>query len=163
MYKISGKQRFGTVYRNGKCIATFRKGVGYTDNADDAEYLKEKGYTVEGDPAANADPLAGMTAKELTIYAVDHGIDLTSVPNQKGKILAAIRAVEPLPTTETGDEFPVVAQAVKLFLSPELTVPPGSKVVVRRSDREFTYTRSGEPGVFSNHQEILLTEFKGWA
>lgn len=41
-----------------------------------------------------------MTAKELTAYATDHGIDLTGVPNSKGKILAAIRAVEPLSTEE---------------------------------------------------------------
>ena len=100
MYKITGKQRFGAAYRNGKCIVTFRKGVGYTDNADDVEYLKNKGYTVEGESPANPDPLAGMTATELTAYATDHGIDLTGVPNSKGKILAAIRAVEPLSTED---------------------------------------------------------------
>ena len=100
MYKITGKQRFGAAYRNGKCIVTFRKGVGYTDNADDVEYLKNKGYTVEGESPANPDPLAGMTAKELTAYATDNGIDLTGVPNSKGKMLAAIRAVEPLSTEE---------------------------------------------------------------
>lgn len=48
MFKITGKQRFGAVYRGGKCIVNFRNGVGYTDNADDAEYLKKQGYTVEG-------------------------------------------------------------------------------------------------------------------
>lgn len=63
----------------------------------------------------------------------------------------------------SGDELPVVAQVVKLFLAPELEVPPGSKIVIQRSDREFTFTRSGEPGVFSDHQEILLEQFKGWA
>lgn len=105
MFKVTGKQQFGAVYKNGKPIVTFHKGVGYVDNPDDAEYLKGKGYTVEGNPpAANADPLAGMTVKELTAYATDHGIDLTGVPNSKGKILAAIRAVEPLPTAETGEE-----------------------------------------------------------
>lgn len=41
-----------------------------------------------------------MTNKELIAYAQDRGIDLTGVPNNKGKILAAIRAVEPLPTPE---------------------------------------------------------------
>ncbi|UNI72464.1 MAG: head closure knob [Chaetfec virus UA24_244] len=63
----------------------------------------------------------------------------------------------------SGDELPAVAQAVKLFLPPEVDVPPGSKIVVKRSNREFTFSRSGEPGIFSEHQEILLTEFKGWA
>lgn len=66
-------------------------------------------------------------------------------------------------SANSGDELPVVAQAVKLFLSPELTIPPGSKIVIKRSDREFTFSQSGEPGIFSNHQEIPLTEFKGWA
>lgn len=97
MFKVTGKQRYGAVYRNGKPIITFRKGVGYTDNAEDAEYLKGLGYNVEGGPPAPVDPLASLTAKELTAYAQDHGIDLTGVPNSKGKILAAIRAVEPLP------------------------------------------------------------------
>ncbi|UNI72465.1 MAG: HeH/LEM domain protein [Chaetfec virus UA24_244] len=105
MFKITGKQRFGAAYRNGKCIATFRNRIGYTDTADDADYLKKKGYTVEGGNPADLDPLAGMTAKELTAYAVGHGIDLTGVPNSKGKILAAIREVEPLSTAdETGEE-----------------------------------------------------------
>lgn len=63
----------------------------------------------------------------------------------------------------SGDELPAVAQAVKLFLSPEVDIPPGSKIVVKRSDREFIFSRSGEPGIFSDHQEILLTKFKGWA
>lgn len=103
MFKITGKQHYGAAYRNGKCIVTFRKGVGYTDSTDDAEYLKKQGYTVEEEaPAADPDPLGGMTAKELIAYATDHGIDLSGVPNNKGKILAAIRAVEPL--TETGEE-----------------------------------------------------------
>lgn len=105
MFKVTGKQRYGAVYRNGKPIVNFRKGIGYVDSADDIEYLKRKGYTVEGTaPAADPDPLAGMSAKELTAYAVDHGIDLTGVPNSKGKILAAIRAVEPLPNPDTGEE-----------------------------------------------------------
>ena len=59
-----------------------------------------------------------------------------------------------------------VAQVVKLFLSPDLLVPPGCKVVVKRFndiEREFTYSQSGEAGVFTNHQEITLTLWEGWA
>lgn len=48
MFKVTGKQKWGSVYRGGKCIVNFRNGVGYTDNADDAEYLKKRGYMVEG-------------------------------------------------------------------------------------------------------------------
>ena len=97
MFKVTGKQKYGAVYRDGNPVITFRKGVGYTDNAGDAEYLKGLGYNVEGGPTAPADPLGALTNKELIAYAQDRGIDLTGVPNNKGKILAAIRAVEPLP------------------------------------------------------------------
>lgn len=104
MFKVTGKQRFGAVYRNGKEIVNFRNGVGYTDNADDAEHLKNKGFTVEGKAPTPVDPLKGLTAKDLIAYATDHGIDLTDVPNRKEKILAAIRAVEPWPTgDQTGE------------------------------------------------------------
>ena len=104
MFKVTGKQKFGAVYRNGKSIVTFHKGIGYTDNADDAEYLKGLGYTVEGGQTVPVDPMASMTNKELMAYATDHGIDLTGVPNNKGKILAAIRAVEPWPVEDQDGE-----------------------------------------------------------
>lgn len=67
---------------------------------------------------------------------------------------------------DSGDEAPVAAQTVKLFLSPDVDIPPGCKIVVKRFnslEREFTFTKSGIAGVFTNHQEIFLTEFKGYA
>lgn len=104
MFIVSGKQEYGAVYRNGSCIITIRKGVGYTDNAEDAEHLRSLGFKVEDDNPAPVDPLAGLTAKWLTAYAEEHGIDLTGVPNRKEKLLAAIRAVEPLSTEDEGGE-----------------------------------------------------------
>ena len=59
-------------------------------------------------------------------------------------------------TSTNGDEVATAQQVVKLFLSPDVKVPAGCK-------RTFTYSRSGEPGVFSNHQEIMLEPFRGWA
>lgn len=59
-----------------------------------------------------------------------------------------------------------VSQSVKLFLSSDVVIPAGCKIVVRRLNplkREFTYFQSGEAGVFTNHQEIILTLWKGWA
>jgi len=69
-------------------------------------------------------------------------------------------------TANSGDEVPIAAQAVKLFLTPDVDITPGCKIVVKRLnslEREFTFTKSGIAGVFTNHQEILLTEFKGYA
>ena len=69
-------------------------------------------------------------------------------------------------TSSSGDPVAAVAQTVKLFLSPDVEIPAGCKIVVTRFnnlERKFTYSRSGEPGVFSNHQEIMLEPFRGWA
>lgn len=69
-------------------------------------------------------------------------------------------------TSTNGDEVATAQQVVKLFLSSDVKVPAGCKIVVTRPndmERTFTYARSGEPGVFSNHQEIMLEPFRGWA
>lgn len=65
-----------------------------------------------------------------------------------------------------GDHVATVAQSVKLFISPDVEIPAGCKIVVTRFndlERTFTYSRSGEPGIFTNHQEIILEPFKGYA
>ena len=65
-----------------------------------------------------------------------------------------------------GDHVATVAQSVKLFISPDVEIPAGCKIVVTRFndlERTFTYSRSGEPGIFTNHQEIMLESFKGYA
>lgn len=65
-----------------------------------------------------------------------------------------------------GDHVATVAQSVKLFISPDVEIPAGCKIVVIRFndlERTFTYSRSGEPGIFTNHQEIMLEPFKGYA
>ena len=48
MFTITGKQKFGAVWHDGRCIARFVKGVAYVDSPEDADYLKSLGYTVEG-------------------------------------------------------------------------------------------------------------------
>lgn len=65
-----------------------------------------------------------------------------------------------------GDHVATVVQSVKLFISPDVEIPAGCKIVVTRFndlERTFTYSRSGEPGIFTNHQEIMLEPFKGYA
>ena len=68
-------------------------------------------------------------------------------------------------TSAEGDPVATVSQVVKLFLSPDVVVPAGCKVIVTRPndlERVFTFSSSGVPGVFSNHQEIPLKLFRGW-
>lgn len=66
----------------------------------------------------------------------------------------------------SGEPVAAISQGVTLFLSPDVTIQAGSKVVVTRPnevERVFTYACSGEPGIFTDHQEIHLTPWKGWA
>lgn len=64
MITISGKQRFGSVWHDGRCIAQFNKGVAYTDNPEDAKYLETLGYSVKW-PQSAQEP-APDTPNEIT-------------------------------------------------------------------------------------------------
>lgn len=69
-------------------------------------------------------------------------------------------------SSSNGDPVATVAQSVKLFLSPDAEIPAGCKIVVTRFndlERTFTYSRSGEPGIFTSHQEIMLEPWRGYA
>ena len=54
-------------------------------------------------------------------------------------------------------------QITKLFIDSEIKINPGSKIVVTKNGRSTDFKNSGEPALYSNHQEILLDLFKGWS
>lgn len=56
-----------------------------------------------------------------------------------------------------------VQQTIKLFLAPELVIPPGSRIVVDQQGQCESYAQSGKAAVYSSHQEILLDLWKGYA
>jgi hypothetical protein len=68
-----------------------------------------------------------------------------------------------LTSTNENSNAEEVKQVPKLFLSNEITVPAGSKITVTQNGKTTEFEKSGEPAVFSNHQEIILELFKGWA
>lgn len=70
---------------------------------------------------------------------------------------------ERLTTTTENNNAALVTQGVKLFLSPAVDIPPGSKITVTQNGQITDYERSGEPAVYGNHQEVPLELFKGWA
>ncbi|TQX27951.1 hypothetical protein D1N55_18600, partial [Clostridioides difficile] len=43
-------------------------------------------------------------------------------------------------------------QTIKLFISPDIEIKAGSKLII--NDKE--YVRSGESAIYPNHQEIVL-------
>lgn len=56
-----------------------------------------------------------------------------------------------------------ITQVIKLFLAPEITVKPGSKVTVMQDGVTADYKCSGVPAVYPTHQEIMLELFERWA
>ena len=56
-----------------------------------------------------------------------------------------------------GSTVATVSQVVKLFIRPELEIKAGSKITVTQNGRTTKYVASGQPAVYTNHQEIVLT------
>lgn len=61
------------------------------------------------------------------------------------------------------DPAAAITQEVKLFVSPDVQVRPGSKITVTQDGVTADYTYSGVPAVYPSHQEITLELFGGWA
>lgn len=56
-----------------------------------------------------------------------------------------------------------VAQCVKLFISPDIAIKPGSKLTITQAGVITDYTYSGVPAVYGTHQEIMLELFERWS
>ena len=68
------------------------------------------------------------------------------------------------PSANTTDNLSApLTQSITLFLSAGITVPAGSRITVTHKGRTDGYKASGQPAVYTNHQEIDLELFKGWA
>lgn len=55
------------------------------------------------------------------------------------------------------------SQGTKLFIAPEVKINSGSKIIVEQNGVKNEYSASGEPAVYTSHQEIMLELFRGWA
>ena len=56
-----------------------------------------------------------------------------------------------------------VTQVTKLFVSPDISIKPGSKITVTQDGITEDYTHSGVPARYPTHQEIMLELFERWA
>lgn len=68
------------------------------------------------------------------------------------------------PSADNGIASAVVQQT-KLFIRPSLSVPAGSRITVTTHENNKTlyFESSGIPGIFTNHQEILIESVQKWA
>ena len=54
--------------------------------------------------------------------------------------------------------------STKLFISPDIEIKTGSKIIVTNSLNEvIEYKSSGKPAKYDTHQEIMLELFEGWS
>lgn len=97
-----------------------------------------------------------------------------SVKNEKTKITRQQEVViaenvpcrlsfESKTATVPSETVSSVAQGVRLFIAPEITVKSGSKITVMQNGVTTEYSASGMPAVYNSHQEIMLELFRGWA
>lgn len=68
-----------------------------------------------------------------------------------------------LKNADEGDGAATVTQTPKLFIAPDIVIKPGSKIEVTQNNVTTLYQRSGEPGMFTTHQEIVLELFTKYA
>lgn len=70
---------------------------------------------------------------------------------------------ETITTTAENSNAASVIQKAKLFIAPEISIPAGSKITVTQNGKTADYEKSGEPAMYTNHQEVMLDLFKGWS
>lgn len=66
-------------------------------------------------------------------------------------------------TSTSGNPVATISQGVKLFLSPDVSIAAGSKIVVTQNGRTTPYSNSGVPAIYLTHQEIMLKLFERWS
>jgi len=84
--------------------------------------------------------------------------EVTVLENQPCKL-----SFETLQSVNQSETTARLVQSTKLFLDNAVEIKPNSKITVQHSGRTFEFGNSGLPGVFTNHQEIMLVPFEGWA
>lgn len=85
--------------------------------------------------------------------------DVVVLENQPCRL--SINSINSTSTTESGAS--ALTQTIKLFISPDVKVKPGSKITVTQNGKTVDYKNSGEPAYYSTHQEIILELFKEWS
>ena len=66
-------------------------------------------------------------------------------------------------STEPDEEAARVAQTVTLYIDPSVVIPAGSKITVTQNQVTTDYERSGKAAVYTDHQEVPLELWEGWA
>ena len=106
-------------------------------------------------------PLAKLWRGNCTIYEYKDVVH----PNtyQTTQVLTPVLTEEPCrlsynreQATNIQNGAAVVSQSITLFIRPDLVINPGSVIEITQNGVTEKYKGSGQPAVYSNHQEIIL-------
>lgn len=89
------------------------------------------------------DPVSGKTRQEPVVVFADEpcGLSQSTLPSAT--------------QTVTSDK---VEYDAKLFISPDVTIKPGSRITVQQNGMEFKGEQAGKAFRYATHQEIKLKE-----
>ena len=106
-------------------------------------------------------PLALLWVGKCTIF--EYETVTNSVTYQTTQQLIPVLTDEPCrvsynreQSTNIQNGAAVVSQSITLFIRPDLVIKPGSVIEVTQNGVTEKYKGSGQPAVYSNHQEIIL-------
>jgi hypothetical protein len=91
------------------------------------------------------DPETNQTTSELVHVLVDEPCRLSYNQEQ---------------ATNIQNGAAVVSQGITLFIRPDLTIPTGSVIEITQHGQTVKYKGSGQPAIYTNHQEIVLELYK---
>lgn len=124
--------------------------------------------------AVEAARTAARKALESTYEGVANVVEHQKVRNEQTKLTGYedVTVLEDQPcklsfsniaAVTQGEPAAEVKQTATLFISPDVTIKPGSKITVTQAGMTTDYTYSGVPAVYATHQEIVLELFRRWA
>lgn len=76
---------------------------------------------------------------------------VTVVANQPCRL-----SFKTITAVQEGSGASKVTQIIKVFMAPDIEVKAGSRLVITQNGKTDEYKASGEPALYSNHQEIIL-------
>ncbi len=88
---------------------------------------------------------------------------------KKGKRVATLEdepcrlSFSRLEAGEKADPASAPSQTAKLFISPDIDIKTGCVLEIKHKGRIYEYERSGQPAVYSSHQEIVLQLRERWS
>lgn len=109
----------------------------------------------------NSNPLALLWTGKCTIYEFEDVVNPETYQTTQKEVPVLVD--EPCrlsynheQATNIRSGAAVVSQSITLFIRPDLVIKPGSVIEITQNGVTERYKGSGQPAIYSNHQQIIL-------